>query len=36
VNNSFQTPTAPQLEEGADIKGTFEKLSAKRGAFGLP
>jgi photosystem II stability/assembly factor-like uncharacterized protein len=36
VNNSFQAPTTAQLEEGADIKGTFEKLSAKRGALGLP
>jgi hypothetical protein len=36
VNNSFQAPTVAQLEEGADIKGTFETLSAKRRALGLP
>ncbi|MBV8068231.1 MAG: hypothetical protein JO113_09680, partial [Candidatus Eremiobacteraeota bacterium] len=36
VNNSFQAPTAAQLEEGADIRATFEKLSGQRAALGLP
>ena len=36
VNNSFQSPTAAQLEEAADIKATFDVLSAKRAALRLP
>jgi photosystem II stability/assembly factor-like uncharacterized protein len=36
VNNSFQSPTAAQLSEAADIKATFEALSAKSAALGLP
>lgn len=36
MSNSFQAPTAPQLDEAADIKEAFEKLSARRVALGLP
>jgi hypothetical protein len=32
---SFQAPTAPQLEEAADIKTTFEKLQAQANTLGI-
>lgn len=35
VNNSFQAPTAPQLDEAAAIRSTFQSLSVKASALGL-
>jgi photosystem II stability/assembly factor-like uncharacterized protein len=36
LGNSYQAPSAAELDEAADIKATFEKLSARGKGLGLP